>query len=1281
MTNATRSSFDLWYCDTCPSRDYDTVVKEFNFHSQKAQLITVSRELYGLELHELQWKMDGLYYSVTFSAIAYEGTPDPLYPAADALYYAAGGTGGSSPPPEPDSPEPSDPCAGKTCKNNYCNTDNSEFLFDCECYNGDCRCRSDFCTSGCDAAQGGCLDKQEGLCAGVDCGADFCEEDGKTRMHDCKCDPADGFCYCYSEICDNGCDAQTGACIGQVVPADLCVGVACIEKYCGDDGQTLFSGGDCDPATGKCVYQTQTCTTGCDPATLACKPDLCAGVDCSDKCENNVSNRDGTCDPTSGNCVYAESDDCGLAGCEENSAFCKRLADLSVTDVTVLQSVEGATLIAKKPTAVAVAFSWANPIRDANVSVTLFIDGKPFSTIRKIVKAEEILNLSEKYYGRDLALFHLPANYVQSGAHKFLVEAVLADEDLVDDNLANNSRTAHGEFISTSGISLMFAAHSSVPEAQIWRFYQKAKPFLSNVFPVSSVTIKPPFYLLSSTGSGSDQIAELMEIHKIHNLTDGQFAGYSVGLFKDGSFGDGVSGFSYWWVSRSVMVGDGSTNHYAHEALPHEIAGQWLDDEYTSSNPGKLLPANVRVYDGHSKRLENLKYSTGGKINLMGLAGEAGNLWVNADTWNALIPRFGGRKTGFLSAGPIMASPPRQEAGSGPGYLFSGKISVDDEVVVKTLLPFANMPYESEVEGEYSVQVISNGGAVAGEYPLPIDVMTDASADGSPFVVTVPADITNTRELRIVHNDQVIWKSSASASAPTVSIAVPAGSGPLSGIVDISWDAQDPDGDTLSYTLQYSNDSGVTWVPIAVRLEQAQYALDLDRLPGGPMCKLRVIASDGWHAAQADTPSAFAVADKPSVLVIDTPLDGAQFDYRDPIELSTYAYDTETGWIEPGNIVWHSSIDGELGKGDFLTFDDLSSGEHVITAALNSLPGQNLEQSITITIADPPKPIGMSDAAASSIQSGIALLFVIGAVFLIVVMKRKGKKVIMILAIVLLIGALVFLGFSLLYLIDSLSFVQPTGRRVATPEIEQILQPSDFTLEEEQDGSLSPDGSDFITFGDISMTVTIGGSVSPATIPSSLETDPFSGLPEHEELLINAYPVQNDMQEPVIRIFPAEIYRGSSEDADEVITALEQLLSERPSDPGKDLPFLPIWNAGSLGTTKFAYLDFQNGSGIRYITQYGQAAWPFNNRGMFYTYQGLTSDGEYYISAILPISHASLDEYDNFQPADDFYTNAQALLADQLDQLNANSEDSFVPSIEELDAMLQSLLIAAQSVG
>ena len=40
------------------------------------------------------------------------------------------------------------------------------------------------------------------------------------------------------------------------------------------------------------------------------------------------------------------------------------------------------------------------------------------------------------------------------------------------------------------------------------------------------------------------------------------------------------------------------------------------------------------------------------------------------------------------------------------------------------------------------------------------------------------------------------------------------------------------------------------------------------------------------------------------------------------------------------------------------------------------------------------------------------------------------------------------------------------------------------------------------------------------------------------------------------------------------------------------------------------YLDFKNGTGVRYLTQFDQGILPINNYELVYTYQGLTSDGK-----------------------------------------------------------------------
>ena len=69
--------------------------------------------------------------------------------------------------------------------------------------------------------------------------------------------------------------------------------------------------------------------------------------------------------------------------------------------------------------------------------------------------------------------------------------------------------------------------------------------------------------------------------------------------------------------------------------------------------------------------------------------------------------------------------------------------------------------------------------------------------------------------------------------------------------------------------------------------------------------------------------------------------------------------------------------------------------------------------------------------------------------------------------------------------------------------------------------------------------------------------------------------------------------------------------------------------------SKPEYLKFENGSGVRYLTMYGQGFAPINNHDLFYSFQGLTADGRYWVSVIMPVNHPSLQAtYDDPLPAD-----------------------------------------------
>ena len=244
--------------------------------------------------------------------------------------------------------------------------------------------------------------------------------------------------------------------------------------------------------------------------------------------------------------------------------------------------------------------------------------------------------------------------------------------------------------------------------------------------------------------------------------------------------------------------------------------------------------------------------------------------------------------------------------------------------------------------------------------------------------------------------------------------------------------------------------------------------------------------------------------------------------------------------------------------------------------------------------------------------------------------------------------------------------VQPTQQEA--PPVQQDTQPV------QQDAQpVLPD----VSFDGVSFSYddSLGRDVSTQLVPSDLAEDPYWGMPEHPQFELMGYPVQNDYHKAQVYVFPVDAYRAGNENAGGIIDRLQTLLSSRPADPSQGIPILPAFNAGEIGWAKVAYFDFQNGSGVRFVTELGQDVWPFTNQKMIYVYQGLTHDGRYYVSVTLPLSHPSLNEYSNYQPPDNFYEVAMDLVDSQVENLNNQPDESYFPSIAVLDAMVQSLKV------
>jgi hypothetical protein len=129
------------------------------------------------------------------------------------------------------------------------------------------------------------------------------------------------------------------------------------------------------------------------------------------------------------------------------------------------------------------------------------------------------------------------------------------------------------------------------------------------------------------------------------------------------------------------------------------------------------------------------------------------------------------------------------------------------------------------------------------------------------------------------------------------------------------------------------------------------------------------------------------------------------------------------------------------------------------------------------------------------------------------------------------------------------------------------------------------------------------------------------------------------------------------------------------------LPFLPWINAKQSFCAQPQIIDFSGGKGIRYLSYYSQGLNPVLDKQVFYTFQGLTEDGQFYVSALFPVqtgifpaepSLCSVCGDLNSDPSVEMTT----LLITQLTELNAQAADRFTPSLAMLDELVRSIRIA-----
>jgi hypothetical protein len=226
---------------------------------------------------------------------------------------------------------------------------------------------------------------------------------------------------------------------------------------------------------------------------------------------------------------------------------------------------------------------------------------------------------------------------------------------------------------------------------------------------------------------------------------------------------------------------------------------------------------------------------------------------------------------------------------------------------------------------------------------------------------------------------------------------------------------------------------------------------------------------------------------------------------------------------------------------------------------------------------------------------------------------------------------------------------------------------------------LTWEGASFI----IPSELASGAKGEKMTAVESNSGAPWEIAPTHLRFTLTEYPLQGKFHESRIFVYPVAEYSERNPKAAEQIERLRRVVTGAALLE-ETLPTIPFFNAAPLIAAQIKILPFQNGGGgVRSLTQYAQYAAPINNHEVFYHFQGLSNDGNYYIIAILPITAPVLAEDEKPEaaiPAEGVPIPTgigpnEVYYFSVTEKLNSLAPDAYTPSLSILDALIQSMIV------
>ncbi len=149
------------------------------------------------------------------------------------------------------------------------------------------------------------------------------------------------------------------------------------------------------------------------------------------------------------------------------------------------------------------------------------------------------------------------------------------------------------------------------------------------------------------------------------------------------------------------------------------------------------------------------------------------------------------------------------------------------------------------------------------------------------------------------------------------------------------------------------------------------------------------------------------------------------------------------------------------------------------------------------------------------------------------------------------------------------------------------------------------------------------------------------------------------------------------------VDQLQNLLAKRPDlteyesaisgEESKTLPYVPVVTHGQNLTARGAYVETDAVRGVAYVTAFRAAQEPFLPTDFLYTFQGISTDGQWYVNVTFPLYTDLFPETLAGFDIEQFNAQWPEYLAESLATLNDATPDDFAPSLSAVDALIQSV--------